>query len=86
MISENKFYGEDRINDAKQMSLALTHRIIDDDSGDELFTGTIGQIIYFDDRDVHLANNTKSHSDASNIIGLMSARVSSNASLIYWPF
>ena len=81
LLSENKFYGEDRINDAKQISLALTHRIIDENSGDELFTGTIGQIIYFDDRDVHLTNNTKSHSDASNIIGLMSARVSNNAQL-----
>ena len=81
LLSENKFYGEDRINDAKQISLALTHRIIDEGSGDELFTGTIGQLIYFDDRDVHLTDNTKSHSDASNIIGLMSTRLSSNSSL-----
>ena len=81
LLSENKFYGEDRINDAKQISLALTHRIIDENSGDELFTGTIGQLIYFDDRDVHLTDNTKSHSDASNIIGLMTSRLSSNSSL-----
>ena len=81
LLSENKFYGEDRINDAKQISLALTHRILDGNSGDELFTGTIGQLIYFDDRDVHLTDNTKSHSDASNIIGLMTARISSNSSL-----
>ena len=81
LLSENKFYGEDRINDAKQVSLALTHRIIDENSGDELFTGTIGQIIYFDDRDVHLTSNTKSHSDASNIIGLMSARLSEKTQL-----
>ncbi len=81
LLSENKFYGEDRINDAKQVSLALTHRIIDESSGDELFTGTIGQLIYFDDRDVHLTDNTKAHSDASNIIGLMTARLSSNSSL-----
>ena len=81
LFAENKFYGEDRFNDAKQISLALTHRIIDDDSGDELFTGTIGQIIYFDDRDVHLTNNTKSHSDASNIIGMMSARVTKHGTL-----
>ncbi len=81
LFSENKFYGEDRINDAKQISLALTHRIINDQTGDEIFTGTIGQIIYFDDRDVHLTNDTKSHSDASNIIGLMSAKVSDNGTL-----
>ena len=81
LLSENKFYGEDRINDAKQMSLALTHRIIDENSGDELFTGTIGQIIYFEDRDVHLTGNTKSHSDASNIIGMMTAKLDNNSSI-----
>ena len=81
LMSENKFHGEDRINDAKQISLALTHRIIDESSGDELFTGTVGQLIYFDDRDVHLTDNTKSHSDSSNIIGLMTARLSNNSSL-----
>ena len=81
LFAENRFYGEDRLNDAKQMSLALTHRIIDEESGDELFTGTLGQIIYFDDRDIHLVNNKKSHSDSSNIIGLMNAKVSNNSSL-----
>jgi len=75
LFSENKFYGEDRLNDAKQLALALTHRIIDEESGDELFTGTIGQILYFDDRDVHLTSSTKQHSDASNIIGLVSAQI-----------
>ncbi len=81
LFAENRFYGEDRLNDAKQMSLALTHRIIDEDSGEELFTGTLGQIIYFDDRDVHIASNKKSHSDASNIIGLMSTKISDYSSL-----
>ena len=47
LFSENRFYGEDRLSDSKQMTLALTHRIIDDLTGDELFSGTLGQIIYF---------------------------------------
>jgi LPS-assembly protein len=81
LFAENRFYGEDRLNDAKQMTLALTHRIIDEDSGEELFTGTLGQIIYFDDRDVHLVSNKKSHSDASNIIGLMNAKITEYSSL-----
>ncbi len=81
LFSENKFYGEDRINDAKQISLGLTHRVIDEVTGDELFSGTIGQIIYFDDRDVHLTNNTKSHSDASNIIGLASTKLTNYSTL-----
>lgn len=81
LFSENQFYGEDRLNDAKQLALALTHRIIDEDSGNELFTGTIGQILYFDDRDVHLTSGTKKHSDASNIIGLVSAQISEKSLL-----
>jgi len=81
LFSENKFYGEDRLNDAKQMTLALTHRIIDEKSGDELFTGTLGQIIYFDDRDIHLVSNKKSHSDSSNIIGLMNTKINDRSSL-----
>ena len=80
LFSENRFYGEDRLGDAKQMTLALTHRIIDEESGVELFTGTLGQIIYFDDRDTHILKDKKTHSDASNIIGLMNARINDNSS------
>ena len=83
LFSENRFYGEDRLNDAKQMTLALTHRIVDEESGNELFTGTLGQILYFDDRDIHLVSNKKSHSDASNIIGLMNARINDYSSLSF---
>ncbi len=75
LFAENRFYGEDRLSDSKQMTLALTHRIIDDQTGDELLSGTLGQIFYFDDRDVHLTANTKHHSDASNIIGLLNTKV-----------
>jgi len=81
LFAENRFYGEDRFNDSKQMTLALTHRIIDDNTGDELLSGTLGQIIYFDDRDVHLTADTKHHSDSSNIIGLLSAKISDNGLL-----
>ena len=80
LFAENRFYGEDRLNDAKQMTLALTHRIIDEESGIELFTGTLGQIIYFDNRDVHIVKDKKTHSDASNIIGFMNARINENSS------
>ena len=54
LFSENKFYGEDRLNDAKQLTLALTSSIVDTSSGNELLRGTIGQIFYLDDRSVNL--------------------------------
>ena len=80
LFSENKFYGEDRINDAKQITMALTSSIIDASSGNELLRGTVGQIFYFDDRSVGLTSSTgTSHSDASNLMGIINARFSN-----YW--
>ena len=79
LFSENRFYGEDRLNDAKSLTLALTSRLLNTTSGNEILSGTIGQILYFDDRVVHLTSNTTKHSDASNLIGMVNARLSD-----YW--
>jgi LPS-assembly protein len=79
LFSENKFYGEDRINDAKQITMALTSSIIDTSSGNELLRGTVGQIFYLDDRSVGLTSSTTNHSDASNMMGIINARFSD-----YW--
>ena len=79
LFSENKFYGEDRLNDAKQLTLALTSSIVDTSSGNELLRGTIGQIFYLDDRSVNLNDSVTSHTNVSNMLGLVSARLSD-----YW--
>jgi LPS-assembly protein len=79
LFSENKFYGEDRLNDAKQLTLALTSSIVDASSGNELLRGTIGQIFYLDDRSVNLNDSVTSHTNVSNMLGLVSARLSD-----YW--
>ena len=79
LFSENKFYGEDRLNDAKQLTLALSSSIIDTSSGNEMLRATIGQIIYLDDRSVNLTNSETDKSSSSNIMGLVNARFSD-----YW--
>ncbi|MDB3972738.1 LPS assembly protein LptD [Gammaproteobacteria bacterium] len=79
LFSENKFYGEDRLNDAKQLTLALSSSIIDTSSGNEMLRATIGQIIYLDDRSVNLTNSETDNSSSSNIMGLVNARFSD-----YW--
>ena len=76
LFSENKFYGEDRLNDAKQLTLALSSSMVDTNNGNEILRATIGQIFYLDDRSVNLTNSTPNHSDSSNIIGLVNARLS----------
>ena len=57
LFRENRFTGPDRIGDANQLTVALTSRFLDADSGDELLKGTLGQIYYFDDRQVSLSTN-----------------------------
>ena len=79
LFTENKFYGEDRLNDAKQLTLALSSSMIDTNSGNEMLRATIGQIIYLDDRSVHLTNSETDNSSSSNIMGLVNARFSD-----YW--
>ena len=79
LFSENRFYGEDRLNDAKQITLALSSSIIETSSGNELLRGTIGQIFYLDDRSVHLTNSQTDKTNSSNMLGLVYARLSD-----YW--
>ena len=74
LFAENKFYGHDKLNDAKQMTLALSSSMINTKTGNELIRGTIGQIFYLDDRSVNLNNSTTSHSDSSNIMGIVNAK------------
>jgi LPS-assembly protein len=57
MFRENRFTGPDRIGDANQLTVALTSRFLDAENGDELLRGTLGQIYYFDDRQVSLSTD-----------------------------
>lgn len=52
---DNRFSGYDRIADANQLSLGITTRFIQDDGFERMRFG-IGQIFYFDDRQVYIAN------------------------------
>jgi LPS-assembly protein len=54
LFSYDRFIGGDRIGDANQLSLAVTSRIINQQTGDENLRLTLGQIRYFDDREVTL--------------------------------
>ncbi len=66
LFSHNRFSGSDRVGDTNQLSLALTTRIINQQTGREKFHATLGQIQYFSDRKVTLnstATETQSDSD-----------------------
>ncbi len=78
LFSENKFYGQDRVNDAKQITLALSSSMINTKNGNELLRATIGQIFYLDDRSVNINNSETNSKSTSNILGLVNARLDDN--------
>ena len=76
LFRENRFTGADRLGDANQLSAALTSRFIDDDSGAERFTASIGQIYYFKDREVTL--NYDKNGDPQPKLDPLNPRVEEN--------
>ena len=54
LFRETRFSGRDRLDDANQLSVGLTTRFISEDDGREQFSASIGQIFYFEDREVRL--------------------------------
>ena len=76
LFSENQFTGNDRVNNANQLSLALTTRMIDRDTGIERFTATVGQRYYFEKQKVGLPGAILSDSNTSDIVAGVTARLS----------
>ncbi|RDH81667.1 MAG: hypothetical protein DIZ80_16505 [endosymbiont of Galathealinum brachiosum] len=69
LFRENRFNGIDRVGDANHLTLALSSRIINKETGRELFNMSIGRIYYFDDQQVTLnTNDPVNTSDSSDII------------------
>lgn len=56
MFRSNRFSGIDRIGDANQLTAAMTTRFIHDPSGTEKLRLSVGEIFYFQDRQVSLCD------------------------------
>ena len=54
LFRDTRFSGRDRLDDANRLSIGLTTRFLDRDTGEERFNASIGQIIYFTNRRVRL--------------------------------
>ena len=67
LFRENRFSGGDRINDANQLTLALTSRLVKPD-GREKYSASIGQIFYFDDQQVTLPDEEPNTASSSDIV------------------
>jgi LPS-assembly protein len=68
LFRDNRFVGSDRIGDTNQLTFALTSRILDPGTGSEFIRASIGQIYYFEDRNVTLLGGPPETSTQSDII------------------
>lgn len=75
LFRDNRYSGPDRIGDANQLTLALTSRVHGADSGRELLRASLGQILYFEDREVVLPGEPVGRDDTSTLVGELSARL-----------
>lgn len=57
LFSDTRFTGHDRLDDANQSAIGITSRFVDQASGREVVSLSLGQIFYFQDREVSLSNN-----------------------------
>ena len=57
LFRNNRFSGFDRIGDANQLALAVTSRLLTNDSGLEKLSASVGQLLYFENRRVQLCQS-----------------------------
>ena len=78
LFSHDRFSGTDRVGDANQLSLAVTSRVLDAQTGREKFRVSLGQIQYFRDRDVVLPRGTEGTRSGSDFVAEVAAEVAKN--------
>ncbi|MEM1080347.1 MAG: LPS assembly protein LptD [Pseudomonadota bacterium] len=89
LFQTNRFAGADRQADANQMTLALTTRLLEDETGSSIVDASIGQILYFGTLDVQLPGRPADDRDTSATVAEInwrpSDRVLVNAGLQWDP-
>jgi LPS-assembly protein len=78
LYRKNRFLGVDRIGDADQLSVGVTSRILDLDSGEELVTATVGQALYLSEQAVSLPGQPTLTSESSDYIAELGVRLYEN--------
>ena len=84
LFRDNRFSGLDRIGDADQASFGVTTRFLSQMSGREYFRFSVGEIFYFDDRQVTLRGEPglDEMQDNSALAAEMSAALAGNWRLL----
>ena len=69
LFNTNRFAGSDRQGDTNQLSLAVTSNHIDGQTGRQLWSLSLGQIFYFEDRRVQLDGRPPAQESTSPFLG-----------------
>ncbi|MBU1224045.1 MAG: LPS-assembly protein LptD [Gammaproteobacteria bacterium] len=75
MFTENQFIGGDRVNDANQLTLAVTSRFTEAESGLERLQVTLGQRYYFSAQQVTLPGVAPRTSNATDLLAAVSGQI-----------
>jgi LPS-assembly protein len=87
LFNENQYTGNDRINNANQVSVAFTTRFIDDTTGTQRLSASVGQRYYFADQEVTLPGVDARQSNSSDIIAGMTANLRTSLNLdAFWQY
>jgi len=79
MFTENQYIGGDRVNDANQLTVAVTSRFIEAASGLERLQVTLGQRFYFSDQRVTLnPGDPVRTSSSTDLLAAISGQVTRN--------
>lgn len=74
IFSENRFSGYDRVNNARQLTVALTSRLIDPETGSERLRAMVGQRRYFRELKIGLPNETLETTKTSHFLAALSGQ------------
>lgn len=87
LFNENQYTGNDRINNANQVSLSLTTRLIESSSGVQRLSASIGQRYYFADQKVALPGETLNTSNNSDILAGFTTNLKTKWNLdAFWQY
>ncbi len=78
LFRTNTFTGADRQSNANNLTLAVTSRLIDNASGDELLSASFGQIHYFDAQRVQLPGYPEVDYSGSDYVAELDLRLNDN--------
>ena len=82
MFRDTSFSGVDRNSDANQLSISLSSNFFDFENSRDIFTVSLGKIVYFEDRKISVDNRTIYTRTNSNLIAEMEYKPTENISLI----